>query len=256
MSLKNYNLVNTRRPKRVAIVIANPAISTTTGWPVGFWWSELTHPYYEFTERGYTVDLFSPNGGQCEPDAMSDPNDSSGYSSTDLISQGFIHTKSLHSLIDNTRPVSELNVEDFDALVVSGGQAPMFTFGNSTDLQQKFVEFYESGKVTSALCHGTAILRYARLSNGEYLVKGKTVTGFANSEEDFADNAVWDYGMLSRDKHVMPWRIEDELKKLGANFVQAGLWRGFAIRDGNLITGQQNFSGAETARAIIEALGE
>ena len=73
---------------------------------------------------------------------------------------------------------------------------------------------------------------------------------------DFADNAVWTYGMLPRDKHLMPWRIEDRLKELGANYVQAGLWRGFAIRDGNLITGQQNFSGEETARVIIEALGE
>ena len=112
------------------------------------------------------------------------------------------------------------------------------------------------GKVAAALCHGVAILRYATLSNGEPLVKGKTVTGFANVEEDFADNAVWSMGLLPRDKHVMPWRIEDELKKIGANYIQAGLWRGFAVRDGNLITGQQNFSGGETAEKVIEALGE
>ena len=87
-------------------------------------------------------------------------------------------------------------------------------------------------------------------------LKGKTVTGFANVEEDFADNAVWSYGLLPRDQHVMPWRIEDRLKALGANFVQAGLWRGFAVRDGNLVTGQQNFSGEETARAVIAALGQ
>lgn len=65
--------------------------------------------------------------------------------------------------------------------------------------------------------------------------------------EAAADNAVWEMNLLSRDKHVMPWRIEDELKKLGANYMQAGLWRGFAIRDGNLVTGQQNFSPLETA---------
>jgi putative intracellular protease/amidase len=64
------------------------------------------------------------------------------------------------------------------------------------------------------------------------------------------------FRLLSRDKHVMPWRVEDELKSIGANYVQAGLWRGFAVRDGNLITGQQNFSGAETAEAVIRALGE
>jgi putative intracellular protease/amidase len=117
------------------------------------------------------------------------------------------------------------------------------------------VEFYERGKLAVALCHGVAILKDARLSNGDHLAKGKTVTGFANAEEDFADHAVWEMNLLSRDKHVMPWRIEDEMKRIGANFVQAGLWRPFTIRDGNLITGQQNFSGAATAELLLQALG-
>jgi putative intracellular protease/amidase len=256
MSLRDPNPVNPKRPKRVGIVISNPAVSTTTGWSVGFWWSELAHPYYEFHEKGYEVEVFSPRGGKCEADAMSDPRDPSGYSASDLISMGFIATPALAGLVEVTRPVADLDVDEFDAIVVAGGQAPMFTFAMEEALQRTFVEFYERGKVTAALCHGTAILRYARLSDGAPLVRGKTVTGFANIEEDFADNAVWEYGMLSRDKHVMPWRIEDELGTLGANYVQAGLWRGFAVRDGNLITGQQNFSGAETARAVIAALGE
>ena len=75
VSLKDPNPVNAKAPKRVAIVIANRAVSTTTGWPVGFWWSELTHPYFEFTEKGYHVEVFSPNGGKCDADAMSDPCD-------------------------------------------------------------------------------------------------------------------------------------------------------------------------------------
>ena len=186
---------------------------------------------------------------------MSDPRDASGYSSSDLISMGFIATLSLAALVEDTKPVSALEIDAFDAIVVAGGQAPMFTFADAHELQAKFVAFYEAGKVAAALCHGTAILRYATLSNGALLANGKTVTGFANVEEDFADNAVWEMGALSRDKHVMPWRIEDELKRLGANYIQAGLWRGFAVRDGNLITGQQNFSGAETAEAVIAALG-
>jgi putative intracellular protease/amidase len=256
MSLKDPNVVNARAKKRVAIVIANPAVSTTTGWPVGFWWSELTHPYHVFAEKGYEVEVFSPNGGKCDADGMSDPNDASGYSKTDLISQGFIHTPELKALVDNTKKVEDIDPSRFDAIVVAGGQAPMFNFEGATALHKKFAEFYEAGKVTSALCHGVAILAYAKLSNGGYLAKGKTVTGFANVEEDFADNAVWSYGMLPRDKHVMPWRIEDKLKEIGANYVQAGLWRGFAVRDGNLVTGQQNFSGEETARAIVAALGE
>jgi putative intracellular protease/amidase len=212
MSLKNVNSLNPNQPKRVAIVISNPAVSISTSWPVGFWWSELTHPYYEFTEAGYEVELFSPNGGKCEADAMSDPRDPSGYSASDLISMGFIATSSLAGLVANTCPVADLDMAQFDAIVVAGGQAPMSTFEQATTLH-------------------------------------------ANVEEDFADNAVWDMGLLSRDKHVMPWRIEDEMKRLGANYIQAGLWKGFAVRDGNLITGQQNFSGAETAKAVIEALG-
>ncbi len=255
MSLQNANPVNPKKKKRVAIVLANPAVSTTTGWPVGFWWSELSHPFHIFQEQGYEVQLFSPNGGKCEADGYSDPRDPSGYSATDLVSMGFIHTPQFMALLDNTGKVSAIDAAKFDAILVAGGQAPMFTFEKATDLQKKVVEFYEAGKVVCALCHGLAVLCYTKLSNGEALVKGKTVTGFANVEEDFADNAVWSMGALPKDKHVMPWRIEDALKKLGANYVQAGLWKSFAVRDGNLITGQQNFSGAETARLVIEALG-
>jgi putative intracellular protease/amidase len=255
MSLRDPNASHPEKPKRVAIVIANPAVSTTSGWPVGFWWSELSHPYLAFEEAGYEMEVFSPQGGKCEADAMSDPNDPSGYSKSDLITQGFMHTPELMALVSNTRKVSEIEFDRFDAILVAGGQAPMFTYANAVDLQDTFVEFYVRGKIAAVLCHGVALLRYAKLPNGDHLAKGKTVTGFANVEEDFADNAVWQYGMLSRDKHVMPWRIEDELKALGANYVQAGLWRSFAVRDGALITGQQNFSGAETAKLIIDALG-
>jgi putative intracellular protease/amidase len=256
MSLRNPNPVNPAKPKRIAMVLANPTISTTSGWPVGFWWSELAHPYFAFTEKGYEVELFSPDGGKCEPDGLSDPRDPSGYSATDLISMGFLSTPRLMALVEATRPVSAIDVNAFDAIVVAGGQSPMFSFDKAVTLAPKFVEFYEAGKVAAALCHGVAVLKYARLSNGEFLAKGKTVTGFANVEEDFADQAVWSMGMLSRDKHVMPWRIEDTLKDMGANYIQSGLWRSFAVRDGNLITGQQNFSGGETAALVIAALGE
>ena len=132
----------------------------------------------------------------------------------------------------------------------------MFTFEKAVGLQKKVVEFYEAGKITCALCHGVAVLRYATGSAGDPIVKGKTVTGFANVEEDFADNAVWSMNLPPRTKLVMPWRIEDEMKRLGANYVQGGMWRGFAVRDGNLITGQQNFSGTGTAELVVRALGE
>lgn len=255
MSHKNLNPVNPDNPKRVAIVISNPAVSTTTGWPVGFWWGELTHPYFYCTEAGYQVEIFSPNGGKCEADAMSDPEDASQWQAEDVISRGYKHDAAFVKLVENTRSVDEIDVSRFDAVVVAGGQGPMFTFGNAHNLHRTFAEFYQAGKVVAALCHGVAILRYAMLPGGQPLVAGKTVTGFANVEEDVADQAVWDSGALSRDKHVMPWRIEDEIKRLGGNYVQAGLWKGFAVRDGNLITGQQNFSGGETAQLLIETLG-
>ena len=255
MSHKNLNPAVLGRPKRVAIVLSNPAVSTTTGWPVGFWWAELTHPYFKFTEAGYDVEIFSPQGGRCEPDAMSDPEDSSQWQAEDVISRGYKHDPEFVKLVEQTRPADEIDVDRFDVIVVAGGQGPMFTFEQATTLQAKFVEFYEAGKLSAALCHGVALLRYTRLSDGTPLVSGRTVTGFANVEEDFADQAVWDMGALAKDKHVMPWRIEDELKKLGANYIQAGRWKGFAIRDGNLVTGQQNFSGGETADLIVETLG-
>ncbi|GAB4192078.1 MAG: type 1 glutamine amidotransferase domain-containing protein [Roseiflexaceae bacterium] len=255
MSHKSLNPVNPKNPKRVAIVISNAAVSTTTGQEVGFWWAELTHPYFHFSEAGYEVEIFSPAGGRCQADAASDPEDPSQWQAEDVISRGYKHDPAFVKLLEDTRPVDAIELERFDALVVAGGQGPMFTFEGATNLQQKFVEFYEAGKVVVALCHGCAILRYTTLSNGEPLVKGKTVTGFANVEEDFADEAMVGWGVLQPGQHVMPWRIEDELRKLGANYIQAGLWKGFAIRDGNLITGQQNFSGSETAQLIIETLG-
>jgi putative intracellular protease/amidase len=255
MSHQNLNPVNPAKPKHAAIVISNSAVSTTTGWPVGFWWAELTHPYFALTEAGWKVDVFSPDGGDCQWDAMSDPEDQSQWQADDVISRGYKHDPEFLELVHNTKPVDTLNVDEYDVMIVAGGQGPMFTFERAENLHRKFAEFYESGKVTAALCHGTSILRYAKLSNGEPLVKGKTVTGFANVEEDFSDQTVWDAGALDRGKHFMPWRIEDELKKLGANYIQAGLWKGFAIRDGNLVTGQQNFSGAEVASTILEAVG-
>lgn len=255
MDLKNRNAVNPKQAKRVAIVLANPSVNTVAGWRCGFWWSELSHPYYVLTEKGCEIEIFSPNGGECKPDAMSDPRDSNSFSSSDLISMGFIHTPRLMEMVKKTVKVSEIDVNRFDAILVAGGQAPMFSFDKAIDLHKKFVEFYEAGKIAAAVCHGVAILRYATLSDGEYLAKGKTVTGFANIEEDFVDDELWAAKLLPRDKRLMPWRIEDELKKIGANYIQAGLWKGFAVRDGNLITGQQSVSGTETAEVVAAALG-
>jgi putative intracellular protease/amidase len=234
-------------PRTVLMVIANPSVSTTLGWPVGFWGSELSHPYHEFAEVGYQVTVASPQGGRCELDAFSDPRHESGYSAEDLITMGFLSTPSLAALLDDTPRLADLDHERYDAIIVCGGQAPMFTFRDDPDLEGAIRAFYEAEKPTAALCHGVAALIDLRLSDGSSLIEGKTITGFANVEEDFADQVVG--------KQVMPWRIEDAARVRRANYVQGGLWKPFAVRDGRLITGQQQYSGGKVAELVIEALG-
>jgi putative intracellular protease/amidase len=235
------------KPKRVLIVVANPATATTTGWPVGFWAEELTHPYYELTERGIDVTIASPKGGKVEMDQLSDPRDQSKWSSNDLISMGFVNTPELMALLEDTPALKDLDVSDYDALVVAGGLSPMWTFRDDEDLKRKIASFYEAEKPVAIYCHGTAGLVDVKLSDGSYLVEGRTVTGFSNVEEDYSDNFVG--------QKVMPWRIEDAMKERGANFVQGGIFKAFVVRDGRLITGQQQYSSRKVADALIEMLG-
>src|SRR5437899_4466137 len=176
--------------KKVLMVVANPATSTTTGWPVGFWASELFHPWYEFREAGYEVTVASPAGGKVEIDAMSDPRDESRYSADDVLSLGFLSSPELMAALEDTPALGDVDLEAFDAIVVCGGQSPMFTFRDDPALGNAVARFYESGRTTAALCHGTAALVDAKLSDGSYLVAGRTVTGFANVEEEAADAAV------------------------------------------------------------------
>ena len=243
---ETVDVVGTIRPK-ILMVVANPTTATTTGWPVGFWAAELTHPYYAFTRARYDVVVASPEGGKVEVDNLSDPRDESKWSAEDLISMGFLSTPELVALLDDTPKLADLDLDEFDAIVVCGGFAPMFQFRENDDVKRTIAAFYEAEKPTAVLCHGVSALIDLQLSDGSYLVEGKTVTGFANVEEDFSDRAVG--------QTVMPFRIEDELRQRGANYVQGGLFKAFVVRDGRLITGQQQFSGAKVADAVIAALG-
>ena len=242
------DVTNPLRRPRVLMVVANPSVSTTTGWPVGFWAAELFHPYYEFSQKRYDITIASPEGGKVELDPLSDPRDPSQWSADDLISMGALHTPELMAQLEHTRAVRDLNLDDFDALVVCGGQGPMFQFRDHPDLKRAIARFYETRKPTAALCHGVCSLIDVQLADGSYLVQGKTVTGFANVEEDFGDAAVG--------TRLMPYRVEDELRKRGANYIQAGLFKAFAVRDMNLITGQQQYSGKKVAELVIAALGD
>ena len=241
------DVLNPEKPKRVAIIASNPTTSKQTGWPIGFWWSELTHPYWEFTESGYKVDIYSPDGGKLEPDNWSDPRDESKYSADDLISLGFICSPNHAKLVAESKPISRLKLEDYDALLFVGGQAPMYTYFNDDRVQSLAAQFYKSGKITAVLCHATCMLLKTRV-DGKLLVEGKTWTGFANSEERYADEFVG--------KRIQPFWIEEEAKKLpNSNFTVSGRFKAHAVRDGNLITGQQQYSGTAVARLVIEALG-
>jgi putative intracellular protease/amidase len=233
--------------RHILLIVANPSVSTTLGGSVGFWASELIHPYAEFTQAGCQVTIASPNGGKVEFDSFSDPRDVSGYSKDDTLSLQYIDRPEFMQLLENTPAIANLDMSTFEAIVVCGGQSPMFTFRQNHPLIQLFSDFYATGKPTAALCHGTCVLLEAKLANGSYLIQGKTITGFANSEEDYADRVVG--------QKVMPFRIEDEAKKLGANFVTKEAFSSHAVRDGNLITGQQQNSGAETAKLVLAALG-
>ena len=223
------NVVNPDKPKHILMVISNPATSTTLGIHVGFWGAELTHAYHEFTAVGYKVTVASPSGGPCRLDAWSDPRDPSKYSYPDLITMGFISTAELWVLVENTPRLADLTYDDYDAIVVVGGQGPMFTFCDNADLKNAIKTFYEARKVTAALCHGVAALIDVRLSDGSYLITGKTMTGFANVEEEFADHYVG--------RKVMPWHIEDAARERGANYIQGGRFKAFAVRDGRLMSG-------------------
>ncbi len=232
---------------KILMVASNPAVSKQTGWPIGAWYAEVSHPYWEFMEAGYTVDIASPEGGEVKFDGFSDPEDASKYAAFDYVSLGFKKDPAKMEMMKNTLKLSTVNPNDYKAIFLCGGQGPMYTFIDNTELQKFFVDFYQTGKPAAAICHGTCILLKTKLPDGKFLVEGKTWTGFASSEEQYADNYV---GMK-----IQPFRIEDEARKMpNSKFVVGTPFSAFAVQDGNLITGQQQNSGAAAAKLVIAEL--
>ena len=234
---------------KILMVASSPATSKQTGWPIGFWAAELTHPLRVFQEAGYEVELVSTEGGKLMMDGYSNPTDASGYSVHDVISLGYMQQKWFNEMLENTKKLTEVKANDYVGIFLVGGQGPMYTFKGNHDLEKLFAAFYESGKPSAAVCHSTTLLLEAKKSNGELLVKGKTWTGFADAEEEFADKAV---GMK-----IQPYRIEEEAKKIaGTIFKVAVSFSSYAIQDGNLITGQQQNSGAAAAELMVKSLNK
>ncbi|MEQ9592600.1 MAG: type 1 glutamine amidotransferase domain-containing protein [Cyclobacteriaceae bacterium] len=232
---------------RILMVASSPSTSKQTGWPIGFWAAELTHPLHVFQEAGYEIELASTDGGEIKMDGYSDPTDESGYSAGDIISLGYLQQPWFNEMLKTTKSIADVKPESYDAIFLVGGQGPMYTFRGNKALEELFASFFESGKPSAAVCHSTALLLEAQTSKGDLIVKGKSWTGFANAEEEFADQAVG--------QKIQPYRIEDEARKIkGTHFKVADAFSSYAITDGNLVTGQQQNSGAAAARMIVDLL--
>jgi len=249
---EQHNVVKRHAPlaypaKKILFVVSNPA--TLKGFPVGFFAEEMTRPYFDFVQAGYEVDMVSPKGGKVEFDGFSDPENPMSQYPNDLITIGFKHHQEFGKQMENTRSIAEVNVSDYDAVCVAGGGGPLVTFKDDEHLHQFIADFYEQGKVVGLICHGTCLLLWTKLSNGQLLANGKTWTGYPDSEEQMMDQAL---GMK-----VNEYTIETEAKKNPhTTFESAGPLQPFAIRDGRLITAQQQHSTHLFSQLVIEALNE
>lgn len=236
-----------RKPRRILSIVSNTA--RLKGIPVGFFAEEMTRAFLMFTEAGHQVDLASPQGGEVMFDTHSDPRTPGGPYADDLISLGFAHHARFGAMLRETRPISAVTVEDYDAVWVAGGGGPLLTFRDDVALHALIAAFYEQRKIVALICHGSALLLWTRLSDGRLLAEGRKWTGFTDEEEEQVNAA---FGMMLND-----YTIQSEAAGIaGTTFLCRGADEPFAIRDGRLITGQQQYSSGITAELVLEALDE
>ncbi|MCB4321455.1 type 1 glutamine amidotransferase domain-containing protein [Alcaligenes sp. 13f] len=236
-----------RKPRRILSIVSNTA--ELKGFPVGFFAEEMTRPFLIFSNAGHRVDLVSPNGGPVMFDTHSDPRTPGSAYADDLISLGFTHHPTFSAMLEDTPSIRDIDVDDYDAVWVAGGGGPLVSFKEDTTLHQLIATFYERGKIVALICHGSALLLWTRLSDGRLLAHGKKWTGFTDEEENEVNAA---FGMTLNDD-----TIESEAAKIPeTNFMCREANTPFAIRDGRLITGQQQHSSAITAELVLEALDE
>ncbi|MFT3974931.1 MAG: type 1 glutamine amidotransferase domain-containing protein [Amaricoccus sp.] len=236
-----------RKPRRILSIVSNT--TELKGIPVGFFAEEMTRAFLMFTEAGHRVDLASPAGGAVMYDTHSDPRTPGGAYTDDLISLGFVNHPRFGAMLGDTLPISAVRVEDYDAVWVAGGGGPLLTFRDDVSLHALIASFYETGRIVALICHGSALLLWTRLSNGRFLAEGRKWTGFTDAEEAAVNAA---FGMTLND-----YTIESEAARVaGSGYVRRGPDEPFAIRDGRLITGQQQYSSGITAELVLEALDE
>ena len=208
-----------------------------TGKKTGFWLEEFAAPYYAFLDAGANVTLASPAGGQPPLDPSSDTEDTQTKDT-----KRFKDDKEAQEHLANTKKLADMKVEDFDSVFYPGGHGPLWDLAvdkNSIELIESFVK---QDKPVAFVCHAPGALKSVKV-DGEYLVKGKTVTGFTNSEEEAA-------GLTD----VVPFLVEDVLKANGGNYEKAADWESFVVEDGLLITGQNPASSEEAATRLINKL--
>lgn len=235
------------KPRRILSIVSNT--TELKGFPVGFFAEEMTRAFLIFTEAGHRVDLASPQGGKVMFDTHSDPRTPGGPYADDLISLGFAHHETFGAMLEDTLPISAINVDYYDAVWVAGGGGPLLTFKDDVALHRLIASFYEKGRIVALICHGSALLLWTTLSNGKLLADGKKWTGFSNDEEEEVNAA---FGMTLND-----YTIESEAKRIeSTSFLCRAANEPFTIRDGRLITGQQQYSSGITAELVLDALDE
>lgn len=210
-----------------------------TGRKTGFWLEEFAAPYFVFRDAGVELTLASPKGGQPPVDPKSDLPENQ----TPAMAR-FKQDKVAQQVLAQTVRLADMRAENFDTVFYVGGHGPMWDLAESTDSIALIESFYNSGKPVAAVCHAPGVLHRVTYK-GAPLVKGKRVTGFTNGEEEAVQLT-----------HVVPFLVEDELKRVGGLYEKAPDWQSFAITDGRLITGQNPASSTAAAKALLDLLAE
>lgn len=233
---------------RVLAVVSSHDELGETGYPTGWWVSELAHPYLTLTEAGYVVDVASPAGGAAPVDAWSDPNDEAAQTPDDFVSSGFLENDETSAKIEETLTLADVDPAEYDAVFLVGGYGAMYDFPGNDDIARIGRDVWERGGVVGAICHGGAGLPDLVDSDGRRLVAGRTVTGFSKAEDREVEATL---GAQFIDEYV-----EDRIRDAGGDYVSGGLFQPFAVTsaDGRLVTGQQQFSGATFGEQFVAAL--
>lgn len=192
--------------KKILVIVTNVGEYENVGFRTGLWLGELTHFWDVIEKVGYTMDLASPDGGfiPLAPESLSHE------FLNELGTINRYKDRDFMDLLQNTKKISDTKSDDYDAIYLTGGHGVMYDFPNSEDLEMAIAQCYESGRVVSAVCQGPTGLLNAKLGNGDFVIKGKKVTGFSWPEEVLA----------TRDKAV-PFNLEEEMGKRGANYTKA-----------------------------------